>query len=430
LFLHYSAGKHSFFSMIALVDCNSCFASMEQIFRPDLRGKPVIVASNNDGCVVTRNAEAKALAIPNLEPLFKIKKIIEKHNVNVFSSNYELYQDISRRLMSLLETFGNQIEVYSVDECFLDVEGFSDLRSHGIAIKKACWKQQRIPVCIGAGKSKTIAKLSNHIAKKSHKLGGVCIIDNLKPWTAVFEKLPVDTVWGVGKQTAKKLNSMSIYSVQDLRTKNPNTIRQQLGIVMERTIRELNNEPCLDFETQPSPKKEIFCSRSFGKKITTLAELEESVANYAFRAAEKLRLQNGQTQRIYVILQSSRFATPYYGNNQSIALPCPSNDSRDIIFAATSLIRKMYRSGFRYARAGVGLLELTGMEHQQGDLFTKNQSAQSLAIMNTLDSINRRYGSGSLFVGAQGTQRTWSMSRSLKSPSYTTRFSDLPVIKI
>ena len=403
---------------------------MEQIFRPDLREKSVIVLSNNDGCVVTRNKEAKALGIQNLVPFFKIKRMTEENNVHVFSSNYELYADISRRLMCLLETFCNELEIYSIDEAFLNLQGFTDLRDHGIAIKKACWKQQRMPVCVGISKTKTLSKLANHIAKKSKKLDGVCVIKELKPWGAVFEKLPVGTVWGIGTQTAKKLNTLGVYSVQDLRLKNPKDIRQHLGVVVERTIRELNNEPCLEFETQPSPKKEIFCSRSFGQKITKLEDLEESVANYAVRAAEKLRKQQGQAKRVFVMLESSRFSKPYYSNSQFLALPCPSNDSRVIVHAAIALIRGMYRTGYRYARAGVGLLDLNGSNYQQGDLFTPNQSTKSLSIMAAMDTINQRYGSGSLFVGAQGTQRSWSMSRELKSPSYTTRFSDLPVIKL
>ena len=241
--------------MLALVDCNACYASCEQIFRPDLRGKPVVVLSNNDGCIVTRNKEAKALAIPDLEPYFKIKHLLARQQVQVFSSNYELYGDISQRVMTTLERFGSAIEIYSIDEAFLDVSGIPDLQAHGLRIKNTCWREQRMPVCVGIAATKTLAKLANHIAKRSQKLDGVCVIEKPDRWSAVFGKIAVAKVWGVGSRISKRLAAWGVYSVEDLRRQSPKQLRQDFGVVLERTVRELNGEPFLELETQPPPQK-------------------------------------------------------------------------------------------------------------------------------------------------------------------------------
>lgn len=416
--------------MLALVDCNSFYASCEQIYRPDLFGKPVVVLSNNDGCVVTRNKEAKALAIPDLEPYFKIKGLLAQHGVQVFSSNYELYGDTSRRIMNLLETFASAIEVYSIDEAFLDVDGFPDWYGHGMAIKRACWKEQRMPVCVGIAPTKTLAKLANHIAKKSNRLDGVCVIENPDDWYKVFQKLPVNKIWGVGSRIAKRLAYWQVHTVEDLRRQDPKAMRRDFGVTLERTIRELNGEACMSLETQPQPKQQIFCSRSFSQRITSLHDLQESVANYAVRAAEKLRQQNSLTTCVYVLVETSRFNPPYYGNSLSTPLLFPSNDSRHIVDAALRLCAHLYRPHYAYAKAGVGLLDLVDSSHQQDDFFTPGQSVQSQAVMQTLDRINHKYGQGSLFLAQQGIKKPWAMARSMKSPAYTTRLADVPVIKL
>jgi DNA polymerase V len=416
--------------MLALVDCNSCYASCEQIFRPDLRGKPIVVLSNNDGCIVTRNKEAKALNIPDLEPYFKIKGLLQQHQVHVFSSNYELYGDISRRVMALLEGFGSSMEIYSIDEAFLDVDGFPDLLAHGKAIKQACWVEQRMPVCVGIAPTKTLAKLANHIAKKSQKLDGVCVMKNPDEWRKVFSKLPVNKVWGIGSRISRKLALWNIQTVEELRQTDPKSLRKEFGVTLERTQRELHGERCMELETQPAPKQQIFCSRSFSHKVTTLHELNESVANYAVRAAEKLRSQNNLTRCVYVMIQTSRFQDNYYGNSLSTPLLFPTNDSRHIVEAAIRLSNQLYRQGYAYAKAGVGLLDMVENTFQQDDLFTDHQSQESQAMMNTLDKINKRYGKGVLFLGSQGIQRHWNMNREMKSPAYTTRLGDLPIVKL
>ncbi|WP_019531423.1 translesion error-prone DNA polymerase V subunit UmuC [Dasania marina] len=416
--------------MLALVDCNSCYASCEQIFQPDLRGKPVVVLSNNDGVIVTRNKEAKALGIPDLQPYFKIKDLLQKHNVTVRSSNYELYGSVSTNIMTLLETFGNSIEVYSIDEAFLDVTGFNNLITHGHDIKNACWKQQRMPVCVGIARTKTLAKLANHLAKKSDRLNGVCLIDDIESWNKVFSKIDTGKVWGIGSRISKQMKLMKINTILDLKQQSPKSMRDRFGVAVERTVNELNGTPCLKLESQPPPKQQIFSSRSFSNKITTLHELNESIANYAARAAEKLRGQNSFTKRIYVMIQSSRHASTAYNNSQSVPLLYPTNDSRLIIKAAQKLGTRLFKDGIDYAKAGVGLMELSNRGIKQADLFTPQQSVQSELTMNTFDGINIRYGKGTVFIGSQGIQRQWTMARSMKSPAYTTRFSDIPVIKL
>ena len=416
--------------MFALVDCNACYASCEQIFRPDLRGRPVVVLSNNDGCVVACNREAKALQVPEFAPYFKIRQFLIENQVQVFSSNYELYGDISRRVMSLLAEFGNAIEVYSIDEAFLDVSGFADLSQHGHLIRRACWREQRMPVSVGMAPSKTLAKLANHIAKRSQKLDGVCIIEKPDQWSAVLAKIDVGKVWGVGSRLARRLHALDIHSADDLRRQSPKQMRRDFGVLMERTVQELNGEACQTLETQPQPKKQIYCSRSFGRRVASLDELSESVAHYAVRAAEKLRNQQCLAARVYVTVQTSRFAEHGYINNQSMALPCPSNDSREIVETATNLARRLYREGYHYAKAGVGLLELCSESNTQADMFGRSQSVESQLMMNELDRINRRYGRDCIFLARQGIKRPWQMARNMKSPAYSTRFADLPVVRL
>jgi DNA polymerase V len=270
-------------------------------------------------------------------------------------------------------------------------------------------------VSVGTAPTKTLSKLANHIAKKANKLNGVCVIEDPEPWKNVFKKLPVRKIWGVGSKISKRLENWNIHSVEDLRTQSPKRLRKEFGVNVERTIRELN---------------EVYCSRSFSKKITNKKEIEESIANYAVRAAEKLRKQNSLARQIHITILTSRFNPPYYFKNASSRLLYPTNDDREIIKAALTLLDEIYRDGFAYAKAGVGLMDLTDAGYFQHDFFTSNQNQKAHALMKSLDEINHRYGKGNLFIGSQGTQRQWSMARALKSPAYTTRLSDVPVIKL
>lgn len=416
--------------MLALVDCNSCYASIESIFRPDLRGRPTVILSNNDGALIVKNAQAKLLDIPDFAPYFKVKDYLRANNVNVFSSNYELYGDISSRIMSLLSTFCVDMSVYSIDEAFLDLTGFKHLAKYGHQIKNEVWRQQRVPVCVGIGETQTLAKLANHLAKKSAKLNGVCFFENLNDWETVFNKVHVSKVWGVGSRITNRLALWDIKTVQDLRKQPPKRIRKEFGVTLERTVRELNGERCFALETQPPPKKEIISTRSFGKKVTTLHEIKQSVADHAMRVSEKLRKQDSLAGAVYVMLSTSRYAEERYHRSACIQLPYPTNDSRIIIENASLVAGKLFKSGYIYAKAGTGLIDLSTNKHQQKDLFHEGQSDGAFKLMSVIDTINGRFGKGQVFIGSQGTSQRWAMTRQFKSPAYTTRFSDIPIVKL
>ena len=415
--------------MYALVDANSFYASCEQIFRPELRDKPVIVLSNNDGCIVARSRAAKALNIPDLQPYFKIKSLLAKYQVHVFSSNYELYADLSSRVVTVLEEFTPQLEVYSIDESFLSLDGFSvDWRDYGLQIKQRLWRDIRMPVCVGMGQTKTLAKLANHIAKKSAKLQGVCILETVDDWHAVFKKLPVNKVWGVGARLAKRLHRLDIYSVYDLKIANAKHIRRQFGVTLERTVAELNGERCMNVDTQPGHKKQIYSTRSFGQKIQQLSDLQQAISQYASTAAVKLRKQKSVVKTIVVFIQTSRFIDDAYSNTITIALPYPTNNSCTIIAAAKQGVAQLYRPGLAYAKAGIGLVELDDAGSTQLNFFNHYQSAKSLKLMAVVDQLNHQQQQ--IFFASSGIDPFWQMQRQMKSPSYTTSLQQIPVIKI
>lgn len=414
--------------MYALIDCNSFFASCEQIFRPDLRDQPVVVLSNNDGCIVARSKEAKALAIPDLQAYFKIRKHLDQQGVHVFSSNYELYGDISRRVVDILHEFAADVEVYSIDESFLQLDGLQqDYYAYGQRIKNTLWRDVRMPVCAGFGKTKTLAKLANHIAKKSVKLQGVCVLDDLAAWQAVFRKLPAGKVWGIGSRLEKKLALLGVHTVQDLMTASPSQLRKHFSVHLERTIRELNGERCIADEWQPVSKKQIYSTRSFGAKVHTLAALQQAVSQYTTRAAVKLRKQQSLVKTLHVFIETSRFDTHPYKNSLTIALDYPTNDTGMIIGAAKRGIKSIYREGFRYAKAGVGLIELLDATPLQCHLFDKEQSQKSANLMRVIDQLNKQ--KPQVFFAGSGINPFWQMQRKKRSPAYTTRLQDIPVVK-
>ncbi len=415
--------------MFALVDCNSCYASCHQIFRPDLRGRPIVVLSNNDGCVVARSKEAKALGVPDLDAFFKIEKQLKAQNITIFSSNYTLYGDISHRVMETLKRFSPEIEVYSIDEMFLSFEGFQvDLKAYGAEIKQTLWKEVRMPVCVGIAPTKTLAKLANHAAKKIDQVNGVCLLDEPKKWQWVLRRIPVTKVWGIGSKLGKRLNAMKIYSAYELATADPKQLRQQFSINVERTITELNGVSAIPLEEQPEPKQQIYCTRSFGEKVASLPPLLEAVSGYASRAAEKLRAQQHFASAIQVFINTSPYEQNYYANSKTVQLPYPTDDTRILVNHARKAVMQIYKSDKRYLKAGVGLFGLTSKENLQGDLFHTGQSIQAEKLMYTIDCINKRYGQGSSYIGAQGSSKRWRMRQHYLSPAYTTRWSDLPVI--
>lgn len=416
--------------MLALVDCNSFYASCEQIFRPDLRDKPVVVLSNNDGCIIARSKEAKALGIPDLQAFFQLRSFLQAHKVNVFSANFRLYGDISHRVMTQLKNFSPEVEVYSIDEMFLNCQGLqTDLNSYGHMIRKQLWQQVRMPVSVGIAPTKTLAKLANHVAKKAASKQGVCVLDSPEKWQWVTHRVAVKQVWGVGKNLAARLNDLGIYTAYQLATANSKQLRRHFSVNIERTIAELNGTACLSIEQQAPPKQQIYCTRSFGNKPSDLATLEAALSAYAARAAEKLRKQQHLTGCLQVLLNTSPHEENYYSRQQLAALPFATDDSRLIIETAKAALRRIYQANRSYLKIGIGLLDLQDKRYQQKDLFLTQQDHTAENLMTVIDSINHRYGQGAIYFAAEGKKQRWHMRQDFLSPAYTTRWSDLPTVK-
>ena len=417
--------------MLALVDCNSCYASCEQIFRPDLRGKPVVVLSNNDGCIVARSAEAKKLGIPDLQPFFKIEPLLRRHNVAIFSSNYPLYGDISNRVMTTLQRFSPSVEVYSIDEMFLDLAGIQEpLTEYGKTIKQTVLKHVGMPVSVGIAPTKTLAKLANKAAKSYPHCEGVCLLDTPQKWQWLQRKLPVNAVWGVGSKLAKRLADYRIHTALDLATAHAKTLRRHLSVQIERTINELNGIPSIPFEEEPPAKQQIYSSRSFGEKLTELEPIKQAVAAYASRAAEKLRKQNYLAKSLHIMLQTSPHQPNYYSKSMVIELPYWSDDTALIVRAAQRGIENLYREGFHYLKAGVGIIQMHHRTQLQLDIFQPTEDHQRRQLMTLIDQINQHHGRSTVHLATEGFTKKWAMRQRYRSPTYTTRWRELPKIRI
>ena len=417
--------------VFALVDCNNFYASCEKLFRPDLKDTPVVVLSNNDGCVVARSREAKLLGIKMGVPVFQIKAEMQRHGILAFSSNYALYADLSSRVMRTLEEMAPRVEVYSIDEAFLDLTGIESVISlveFGQQVRERIGHWIGITVCVGIAPTKTLAKLANHAAKKYPATQGVVDLTNPDRQRRLLALVPVDDVWGVGKRLSKRLNALGITTALDLANASPRAIRDQFSVVLERTVRELNGESCIELEEIPPTKKQIVCSRSFGVKVTHFELLREAVCEYATRATEKLRKEQQQAKVMTVFIRTSPFKDnePQYSNSASGELLIPSCDTRDFIELANHLLKRIWKDGFRYAKAGVMLSDFYDPGMFQPGLFddvsTRSNSQQ---LMSVLDTINQS-GAGKVFFAGQGTKKDWSMKREHLSPAYTTRWDQLP----
>ncbi|HCJ7646567.1 Y-family DNA polymerase [Klebsiella michiganensis] len=418
--------------MFALCDVNSFYASCETVFRPDLKGLPVVVLSNNDGCVIARSAEAKQLGIKMGEPYFKQRDLFRRYGVICFSSNYELYADMSNRVMTTLEELSPRCEIYSIDEAFCDLTGVRncrDLTDFGREIRETVLRRTHLTVGVGIAQTKTLAKLANHAAKQwQRQTGGVVDLSNLERQRKLMAILPVDEVWGVGRRISKKLEAMGIDTVLKLADTDIRFIRKHFNVVLERTVRELRGEPCLGLEEFAPVKQEIVCSRSFGGRITEYHEMRQAICSYASRAAEKLRGEHQYCRFISAFVKTSPFALnePYYGNSASVKLLTPTHDSRDIITAATKCLDAIWRDGHRYQKAGVMLGDFYSQGVAQLNLFDDNAPRKnSEKLMEVLDHLNAKDGRGTLYFAGQGIQTAWQMKREMLSPRYTTRFRDL-----
>lgn len=422
--------------MFALVDVNSFYASCETAFRPDLKGRPVVVLSNNDGCVIARNPEAKRAGVKMGDPYFKQKDLFRRYGVVCFSSNYELYADMSSRVMSTLEAISPRCEIYSIDEAFCDLTGVRNcrvLQEFGQELKDAVYQNTGLAVGVGIAQTKTLAKLANHAAKKwQRQTGGVVDLSNLDRQRKLMAALPVDEVWGVGRRISKKLEAMGIKTVLDLADTDIRFIRKHFNVVLERTVRELRGEPCLELEEFAPVKQEIVCSRSFGERITDYDSMRQAICSYASRAAEKLRGEHQYCRFISTFVKTSPFALnePYYGNSASVKLLTPTQDSRDIIAAATRSLDAIWKDGHRYQKAGVMLGDFFSQGIAQLNLFDDNAPRRgSEKLMEVLDHLNAKEGRGALYFAGQGVQPQWQMKREMLSPRYTTRYSDLLVVR-
>ena len=415
--------------MYALVDCNSFYASCERIFRPELRTKPCIILSNCDATIVTQTKEATALGIEKFKPYFQVKEICDRHNVYVASSNYELYGDISARVMDTLATEAPDISVYSCDESFTDFTNCPtiDLREKGRHIKDRLWREVRMPVCVGFGKTKTLAKLANHIAKKHEKANGVCCLDDPEQIARWLKKFPVKQVWGIGAKLAERLNILNIYTAYELANADKKYLRKQLSVNVERTARELCGEICLDFHETVADKKQIVVSRMFGVKITSKQVLQEAIANYACMAAVKLRKQKGKVRTLLVTAQSSYYSDNFRSSKKVIKLQLPTSSTDIILKAIAGAMDELYREGVVYARAMVALIELTDSRHEQFDLLEPTERPEKEALLRLMDHLNKD-NKNQIQFGRQGIQKQWSMRRDFKSPSYTTKWTDIPKV--
>lgn len=420
--------------IFALVDCNNFYASCEKLFRYDLKNTPIVVLSNNDGCVVARSKEAKALGIKMGVPVFQIQDVIQQYNIQVFSSNYALYADLSNRVMRTLESFAPRVEVYSIDEAFLDLtslDALTPLLDLGQNIKHSVDQWIGIQVCIGIAPTKTLAKLANHAAKKYPATGGVVDLTSAKRQQRLMAITPVSDIWGVGRKLTKQLEYSGIFTALDLANCPSALIRKQFSIVLERTVRELNGESCLALEEVPASKQQIMCSRSFGSKITQFEQMCQAVTQYTQRAAEKLREEQQHAKVLTVFVQTSPFnaENSSYSNSASGELITPSSDSRDLNQLALQLLKRLWRDGYHYNKAGVMLSDFYSQKTYQADLFNAaNKRPQSDKLMQVVDEINQR-GLGRIFLARQGINNDWRMKRDYLSPAYTTRWEDIPLVK-
>lgn len=425
-------------SQFALVDVNNFYVTCERVFQPKLQNVPMVVLSNNDGCAVARSNEVKALGVKMGTPWFKMKDLARKHGILAFSSNYTLYGDMSNRVVSILRDFSPDMEVYSIDESFLRVERvahlYDSITDMGQQMRGRIKQWTGLPVCVGCGPTKTLAKLANHMAKKNPVFNGVCDLHALsrserRQWMGQIE---VGEVWGVGRRINQRLAAMNIQTVLDLRNTSPKAIREQFGVVMERTCEELRGIPCLELEDVAPNKQQIMSSRSFGAPVERVEELQAAVATYISRAAEKLRSQGSVSAAVYVFVLTNRFKEnePQYGAGHTVSLSAPTDDTMTLTQAALRGLKVIYRKGYRYKKAGITLTILSDKQKQQATLFDQPEAkARSTRLMAAIDAVNKEYGPNTLRSGAMGVSQRWGTRSDNRTPCYTTRWEDLPEVR-
>ncbi|MCF2827094.1 MULTISPECIES: Y-family DNA polymerase [unclassified Pseudoalteromonas] len=417
--------------MYALVDATSFYASAEKVFDPTIRKKPVVVLSNNDGCIVAASPEARALGIPKFEPYFKLRQILEQNGVIIRSSNYELYADLSDKMMAVIGQFCDQHYVYSIDEAFLKFDGYSSIVNnwydYGQLIRRTVWQSTKLPVGVGFGPTPTLAKAANHAAKKFAGATGVAVIHNEQSRKTILSRMATGDVWGIGKRLSKKLSMMGIETALDLAKQSPKHMRKQFSVVLERTIEELNGNTCLSWDEVKQRKKEIYSTRSFGERVTTPAALKASLITHCSVVTKKLRQQQSLAKRIIVFAHSSPHEDGYFKKSFIQALPIASADSMVFANAVEQVFRELFKPGVRYYKSGIGAIELEDDNFQHADMF--NASQDNPELMKTIDDINKRYGITAARLGSEVQNNDWIMKREFLSPRYTTRWPDIPRIK-
>ena len=415
---------------LALVDCNSFYVSCERLFNPKIRKKPVVVLSNNDGCIISRSNEAKALGIKMGEPYFKAKDIIIRNKVEVFSSNYSLYGDLSRRVMRTLKRFHSEIEIYSIDEAFLDLSNFPDqgIEKIGKEIRETVLQWTGIPTSVGIAKTKTLSKIANHIAKK--KISGVTSLIGIENIDPILEKIDINDVWGVGKKLTKFYQKNRIYNAKQLKNKSNTWIRKSSNVLSSRTAMELRGISCIGLETTTAKRKSCVVSRSFGKRIKKFQELKEAVANYCLNASEKIRSESLVAKTITIFIRTSPFQRDfgYYSNSNTVDFPIATNNSIEIVKTAVSILDNIFKNGYQYQKAGVMLTSLCNDDDRK-NLFSSEKDEKINNLMRSIDNTNYRYGRSTLSLASAGIQKKWNMKREYSSKIDTADFSSLPKIK-
>lgn len=421
---------------IALIDGNSFYASCEQVFRPDWEGIPLVVLSNNDGAAIARTAEAKALGIKMAAPWFEIQHLQKEAGLIATSANFPLYGDMSNRMMNIISQFSPDQEIYSIDECFIGLNGIQeDLTIYAQMIRKRIKQWLGIPTCVGIGHTYTQAKLANSLAKKQNLWRGVCNLTNLSSYhlADLMRNTPVSEVWGIGKRLAPKLNAINIFNVLDLLHVNLQMIRSRFSVVVERIVRELQGQPCIDLNQDNSQKKEIAVTRSFGQAVIDIADLKEAIAEHVARAAVKLRQQKSFASTLYVFIRSNPHCRqqPLFSANKAITLDAPTADTIMLTQAAIEGLKSIYQPGIRYVKAGVILMDFQPETIQQYNLFEEStiNFEQRNRMMQTLDQINQRFGKNTLRLGIIGNNQAWRSRQGRLSPSYTTDWKQLLNVK-
>ena len=428
--------------MYALIDANNFYVSAERCFRPSLQGRPVIVASNNDGCAISRSNEAKALGVKMGQPLFEIQRNFPDAGIISLSANFTLYGDMSNRMMGIAAGLGPEQEVYSIDESFIGLAGVrGDLTARAHRMRERILQWIGIPTGIGIGTTKTLAKLANHVAKSADRKPGsypaefarVCNLAALPAadLDAVLAATDLGDIWGIGRRIGAQLQAEGLRTALDVARMDPATVRRRWSIVLERTVRELQGQPCIELEEVAAAKKEIACTRSFGQPVTDLVDLVEAVSEFAGRAAEKLRKQDGRAGQVLVFIHTSPFRANDKQFSKSITVPLrrPTADTALIAAAAIGGLKAIFKPGYRFAKAGVMLLDLQDGDIEQCELDLDDPGADRSRLMTTMDALNMRYGRGSVQLasaGLAGDARRWAMRQALKTPDYTTRWSDMP----